>query len=287
MCRLWCTEFVFIVIVILLLFISFCFTEPDWISLTFGSLYCIQCAGIHRSLGVHFSKIRSLLLDHVDQEVIGLVARLGNARINSILESGLPDTFQKSRLTLFVPPLFIPLLFLSSRLLRESRQKFIKDKYCGKLFCLKPEQTQDEIETHLLEAVEKQDILATQFYVTVRDSHDSVSKTKDRLPLHVACERGFADVTLFLLLNGESPNVLDSKGKSPLHYAVERNDVNLVALLLKNGADPTITDVSGKSVKDITPCSEYVSGAIEFVIIIIVILINSSFSILGFKQLCN
>ena len=148
---------------------------------------------------------------------------------------------------------------------------------------MKPEQTQDEIETHLLEAVEKQDILATQFYVTVRDSHDSASKTNDRLPLHVACEKGFIDITLFLLLNSESPNVLDSKGKSPLHYAVERNDVNLVALLLKNGADPTVTDVSGKSVKDITPQSEYVSGAIEFVIIIITITII----IHHFKQLCD
>lgn len=31
---------------------------PDWASLNLGVLLCIQCSGIHRSLGVHVSKVR-------------------------------------------------------------------------------------------------------------------------------------------------------------------------------------------------------------------------------------
>jgi Putative GTPase activating protein for Arf/PH domain len=32
---------------------------PDWASLNLGVLLCIQCSGIHRSLGVHVSKVRN------------------------------------------------------------------------------------------------------------------------------------------------------------------------------------------------------------------------------------
>lgn len=43
--------------------------EPDWTSINLGVLVCIQCSGIHRSLGVHISKVRSLTLDKLDDEV--------------------------------------------------------------------------------------------------------------------------------------------------------------------------------------------------------------------------
>ncbi|KAJ2702329.1 hypothetical protein FB645_004333 [Coemansia sp. IMI 203386] len=37
--------------------------QPDWCSLNLGCLICIECSGIHRSLGTHISKVRSLTLD--------------------------------------------------------------------------------------------------------------------------------------------------------------------------------------------------------------------------------
>lgn len=39
------------------------FTDPDWASLNLGILLCIDCSGIHRKLGTHISKVRSLGLD--------------------------------------------------------------------------------------------------------------------------------------------------------------------------------------------------------------------------------
>ncbi|VDN32749.1 unnamed protein product [Gongylonema pulchrum] len=37
--------------------------KPDWASLNLGTLICIECSGIHRNLGSHISKVRSLDLD--------------------------------------------------------------------------------------------------------------------------------------------------------------------------------------------------------------------------------
>lgn len=38
-------------------------TDPEWASLNLGVLMCIECSGIHRNLGSHISKVRSLGLD--------------------------------------------------------------------------------------------------------------------------------------------------------------------------------------------------------------------------------
>ena len=38
-------------------------SSPDWASLNLGVLLCIECAGVHRQLGVHMSKVRSCTLD--------------------------------------------------------------------------------------------------------------------------------------------------------------------------------------------------------------------------------
>ena len=38
-------------------------TNPSWASINLGALICLSCAGVHRQMGVHVSKVRSLELD--------------------------------------------------------------------------------------------------------------------------------------------------------------------------------------------------------------------------------
>ena len=42
-------------------------------SINLGILICLQCSGIHRSMGVHVSKVRSATLDEWTSAQLGLV----------------------------------------------------------------------------------------------------------------------------------------------------------------------------------------------------------------------
>jgi len=57
--------------------------EPDWASVNLGVRICITCAGVHRSLGAHISKVKSLSLDTwKPEEILLFVAKGGNAEVN-------------------------------------------------------------------------------------------------------------------------------------------------------------------------------------------------------------
>uniref|UniRef100_A0A452R9G6 Arf-GAP with coiled-coil, ANK repeat and PH domain-containing protein n=1 Tax=Ursus americanus TaxID=9643 RepID=A0A452R9G6_URSAM len=61
--------------------------DPRWASINLGVLLCIECSGIHRSLGVHCSKVRSLTLDSWEPELLKLMCELGNSTVNQIYEA--------------------------------------------------------------------------------------------------------------------------------------------------------------------------------------------------------
>jgi len=60
--------------------------NPEWASINLGVVLCITCSGVHRSLGSHVSKVRSLTLDNVTPTTSRLLAAVGNARANAVWE---------------------------------------------------------------------------------------------------------------------------------------------------------------------------------------------------------
>ncbi|XP_008947084.1 PREDICTED: arf-GAP with GTPase, ANK repeat and PH domain-containing protein 1-like, partial [Merops nubicus] len=60
--------------------------NPDWASLNLGALICIECSGIHRNLGTHLSRVRSLDLDDWPIELIKVMSSIGNELANSVWE---------------------------------------------------------------------------------------------------------------------------------------------------------------------------------------------------------
>lgn len=65
-------------------------TSPDWAVINLGIFICIDCSGIHRSLGVQISKVRSLTLDRWERSHIDTMRQMGNTSANSIWEKHVP-----------------------------------------------------------------------------------------------------------------------------------------------------------------------------------------------------
>ncbi|KAM4571434.1 arf-GAP with coiled-coil, ANK repeat and PH domain-containing protein 3 [Fundulus diaphanus] len=93
--------------------------DPRWASINLGILLCIECSGIHRSLGVHCSKVRSLTLDSWEPELLKLMCELGNSVINHIYEG----SYQEQGLKKPLPS--------SSR---QEKEAWIRAKYVEKKF---------------------------------------------------------------------------------------------------------------------------------------------------------
>lgn len=71
-------------------------SHPRWASWSLGVFVCIKCAGIHRSLGTHISKVKSVDLDIWKEEhLVVLVKMRNNELANCFYESKLPDGMKK------------------------------------------------------------------------------------------------------------------------------------------------------------------------------------------------
>jgi len=68
---------------------------PRWASWNLGIFLCIRCAGIHRNLGVHISKVKSVNLDSWTPEQVVSLQQMGNSRARAVYEANLPDNFRR------------------------------------------------------------------------------------------------------------------------------------------------------------------------------------------------
>jgi len=67
--------------------------NPQWASVSFGTLVCLECSGTHRGLGVHISFVRSVAMDSWTDKQLTLMREGGNDACNSYLaDHGIPKT---------------------------------------------------------------------------------------------------------------------------------------------------------------------------------------------------
>uniref|UniRef100_A0A452I927 Arf-GAP with coiled-coil, ANK repeat and PH domain-containing protein n=1 Tax=Gopherus agassizii TaxID=38772 RepID=A0A452I927_9SAUR len=258
--------------------------DPRWASINLGITLCIECSGIHRSLGVHFSKVRSLTLDTWEPELLKLMCELGNDVINRIYEA------KVERMGVKKP---------QPGSQRQEREDYIRAKYVERKFVERqpvsvspPEhvtkvrpQSQEE---NMYNVPEKSPLAGEQVTASPtegekRDSsafHDSKqlhpglqlyraayeknlpdmaealahgadvnwvnTEEKKATPLIQAVLGGSLVTCEFLLQNGANVNHRDVKGRGPLHHATVLGHTGQVCLFLKRGANQHATDEEGK-----------------------------------------
>ncbi|NXJ48011.1 SMAP2 protein, partial [Spizaetus tyrannus] len=95
---------------------------PRWASWNIGVFICIRCAGIHRNLGVHISRVKSVNLDQWTQEQIQCMQEMGNGKANRLYEAYLPENFRR-------PQTDQHPFFLCCWGNIEAVESFIRDKY--------------------------------------------------------------------------------------------------------------------------------------------------------------
>lgn len=98
--------------------------HPRWASWSLGVFICIKCAGIHRSLGTHISKVKSVDLDTWKEEHLNALIKSGNnKRANEYYENKLnQDPESQNKLQ--------KMLMDTNKL-----SSFIKNKYEYKKWC--------------------------------------------------------------------------------------------------------------------------------------------------------
>lgn len=65
-------------------------TGTRWASVNHGVFVCIRCSGIHRSIGVHISKVKSTNMDKWTAAEVAMMESIGNRRGKELYEANLP-----------------------------------------------------------------------------------------------------------------------------------------------------------------------------------------------------
>ncbi|KTF91216.1 hypothetical protein cypCar_00000236 [Cyprinus carpio] len=218
-------------------------SNPTWLSTNLGVLICIECSGIHREMGVHYSRIQSLTLDVLGTSELLLANSVGNAGFNEIMEANLSADIPKPN--------------PSSDM--QVRKDFITAKYTEKRFVQKKYAENAARVRALCEAVKSRDIFSLiQVYAEGLDLMETIQQANQHEPgetaLHFAVrmvDRNSLHIVDFLVQNSGNLDKQTAKGSTALHYCCSTDNSECMKLLLRGKASVTFTNDAGETPLDL------------------------------------
>ncbi|XP_041961323.1 arf-GAP with SH3 domain, ANK repeat and PH domain-containing protein 3 [Alosa sapidissima] len=216
--------------------------DPTWLSTNLGILTCIECSGIHRELGVHYSRIQSLTLDVLSTSELLLAVSIGNTRFNDIMEVNLPNDTVKP-----VP-----------RSDMTARKEYIVAKYAERRYVLRKDDSEpDQYRVH--DTVKTRDLTALlQLYAEGEDLAKPTALPEGQdlreTALHLAvrmADRSSLALVDFLTQNSGCLEKRTVEGNTALHYCALHNKTECLKLLLKGKAVLTTVNASGETALDV------------------------------------
>nr|XP_033811139.1 arf-GAP with SH3 domain, ANK repeat and PH domain-containing protein 3 isoform X2 [Geotrypetes seraphini] len=231
--------------------------DPTWLSTNLGILTCIECSGIHRELGVHYSRIQSLTLDVLSTSELLLAVSIGNAKFNEILEAGIPAQT-------CVKPL--PSSDMSAR------KAYIVAKYVDHKYVEKESWAESR---RVWEAIQNHDLLAllkafAEGWDLTKPLPTQEGQDQGETALHLAVrltDRSSLPLVDFIIQNGAILDRATLTGNTALHYCASYNNPNCLKLLLKGKADVNLVNAAGDTALNIarkkkhTECEELLEQA--------------------------
>jgi hypothetical protein len=200
---------------------------PEWASLNLCIMVCIDCSGVHRKLGTHISKVRSISLDKWTFNALQLLLTIGNERSNAVWEASLPTAEEEDLEGSYKPTA------ISSM---EERETFIVRKYVKRDFVFARDATIDQKEGHLIRSAADGDLIgimaaiAAGADINVRTGVD-IDGVEGRTPLHlVSIGRHILCVEILCQLNA-TINIRDSSGMTPIDVAKEKGFIDVYEML--------------------------------------------------------